>query len=394
MNVRRGDLVILFLAALVVNWVGTMWWLSGGSLRTAWASGAAQVAPQAVDGVQAAAAIPRTFSYQGTLRDKDGKLLNGSFKITLKLYNVVTGGSALYTEVFDPVVVRSGVFSVVVGDKAGNTIPANLFDNAQLFLGISVGADSELLPRQRLHPVPWAMQASTALNAATANNLVQGGGVPGIVTLGAGGAKEIAFAGGTKITDSPAGTTISGAAGAVAISGDLTVNGDWSAGAILDKGDSNGGQNQRSTYPVNINRYVVEAPDNGASPDTVPLDDAILTDFCQDADGCTVSLYMRDWDPASEPGLLAGVGPSRLSLAPVANGKRQWDLRDVASNFAGGTDNNGAVNHAMNIYNACLFTDGEYVNAQGSDSKLGFGLLNWAGAFDSVKMTCVLIIED
>ena len=48
----------------------------------------------------------------------------------------------------------------------------------------------------------------------------------------------------------------------------------------------------------------------------------------------------------------------------------------------------------MNIYNACYFTDGEYVNSQGSDTKLGFGLLNWSGTFDSVNMTCVLIIED
>ena len=48
----------------------------------------------------------------------------------------------------------------------------------------------------------------------------------------------------------------------------------------------------------------------------------------------------------------------------------------------------------MNIYNDCILTDGEYVNAQGSDSAFGFGLLNWHTTFTSVNMTCVLIFED
>jgi len=395
MKQRRIEFFLMLAVLLIVNFF-TLLWLQGRPFAAVWANGLAAPAsaPRA-----AVDAIARTFSYQGTLRDAAGALLTGQYKIRLRLYNAPTGGSALHDETFNNVVVRDGLFSVVVGD-GGTPIGAAVFDNAQLFLGITVNNDSEMLPRQRLHPVPWAMQATSAQTAVTANNLVQGGGVPGGVTFGTGGAKEIAFPDGGKITDSPTGMTIIGGGnkvttnGALAVGGDLTVNGNWSAGAIRDIGDSNGGANQRSTYPVSINRYVVEAPDNGASPDTVPVDNAILTDFCQDVDGCKVSLYMRNWDPASQPGLLAGVGPFRVSLAPVASGKRQWDVRDVAANNAAGIDNNGGVNHLMNIYNACLFTDGEYVNAQGSDTTLGFGLLNWSGAYDAVNMTCVLIIED
>jgi hypothetical protein len=415
MKVHRFGLFIMLLAVLAANWAATMWWLSGGSLATAWASGAAQVEPQAVDETQAITAIPRTFSYQGTLRGADGNLLNGSVKITLHIYNVVSGGAALYSEIFDPVVVRSGHFSVVVGDQAGNAIPANLFNNERLYLGIAVGDDAEMTPRQRLHPVPWAMQASTAQSAVTANSLVQGGGVPGIVTFGAGGAKEITFVGGGKIVDSATGMTITGAGGGqavslpgnVAVGGDLTVNGDWSAGAILDKGDSNGGQNQRSTYPVSINRYVVEAPDNGASPDTVPLDDAILVSLCQDEDGCTFTLGMRNWIPGrgnSDKSMLATVGPARFSLSPVDQGKRWWSSR----NWTGGAgvaapadvsvvtdaqDGDGSHQHVARAWD-CYFTDGSFVNAQANDSQVGFGLLNWHVDFTSIDMTCVLIIED
>ena len=70
---------------------------------------------------------------------------------------------------------------------------------------------------------------------------------------------------------------------------------------------------------MSINRYVVEAPDNGASPDTVPVDPKILNDYCRDEDGCSVSLYMRNWDGNDT---MAGVTARHLSLGPVVNGKQ------------------------------------------------------------------------
>lgn len=120
------------------------------------------------------ATIPNAFSYQGTLRMANGDLANGTFNIALNIYNVVTGGAALYSEAFNNVVVRNGNFSVVVGDATA--IPANLFDNANLYIGLTVAPDAEMLPRQRLFPVPWAMQADaakTAISATTAETANQ-----------------------------------------------------------------------------------------------------------------------------------------------------------------------------------------------------------------------------
>jgi hypothetical protein len=385
MNARRLKLTAVFVAMLLCNTLFTAWVLSGNVSGVA---GAASPLNQS-SAAAAATTIPTAFSYQGTLRDANGNLINGTVNLSLRLYGVVTGGAPLYTEDFANVNVRSGLFTVIVGDA--QPLPASVFNTFPLYLGLKVNNDAEMLPRQRLHPVPYAMQASSAQNAVTADNLAPGGGVPGSVVLGPGGAKQIAFPDGGKITDSASGMTLSGGGAKKTV----TVDGGWNASATLDHGDSNGSPNVTSTYPVSMNRYVVEAPDNGASPDTVPISDTILTNFCADADGCSVSLYMRSWDPANSPGLLAGVGPQRMALAAPVNGKRQWSIHNPIAQGILGTDNDGAVTHLMNIFNACFFTDGEYVNGNaGSDSAAGFGLLNWRGAYDSTAMTCVLIIED
>jgi hypothetical protein len=174
----------------------------------------------------------------------------------------------------------------------------------------------------------------------------------------------------------------------------VTVDGGWNANAIRDIGDSNGGPNQRSTYPVSTNRYVVEAPDRGSAPNSVPIDSGILNDYCHDEDGCWVSLYMRGFDPARTK-IMAGVTARHFTLDDVTNTQQQyWDMRDPASNLSIGFDNNGTVQHVLQIYEACYFSDGEFVSGASTDNKPGFGLLNWHGAYDAQTMTCVLIIED
>ncbi|MEZ4709554.1 MAG: hypothetical protein R3A44_20255 [Caldilineaceae bacterium] len=384
MYIRRFQMVAIFVVMLILNIFVSTWLLSGNAFGVAWASRLNQDV-----GAAAVTAIPTAFSYQGTLRDAGGNLVDGTVNLSLRLYGAVTGGTALYTEDFANVNVRAGLFTVIVGDA--KVLPASVFNTFPLYLGIKVNNDAELLPRQRLHPVPYAMQASSAQTAVTANNLVQGGGVPNLVTLGANGLSEIAFGAGGKMTSDATGLTLTASPQqTVTVDSDLVVNGSWNAGAILDVGDSNGGPNTRSNYPVDLRRYVVEAPDNGASPDTVLVDPVILNNFCQDRDGCWVSLYMRNRAGSDE---MAGVTGFHLNLGAVVNNKQYWDIRDSASNFSVGTDNDGAVGHLMNIYNACYFTDGEHINAAGSDNKPGFGLLNWFGAYDG-PMTCVLIIED
>lgn len=172
MNYRPLKVTLLIVMSLVAAWL-----IQSGGGATAWASGLPSVvaAPDV-------ATIPTAFSYQGTLRLADGNLATGSYTITLKIYNVVTGGAALHSESFSNVVVRNGNFSVVVGDAT--PVNATVFDNANLYLGITVAPDPEMLPRQRLYPVPWAMQAGqaqSATTASTATTLVKDATINGLI---------------------------------------------------------------------------------------------------------------------------------------------------------------------------------------------------------------------
>lgn len=119
----------------------------------------------------AALAIPSTLNYQGFLRQPDGSLTTGVYHITAKIYNVATAGSPLYTTTLPDVTVRDGLFNIVLGDNPA--LSPSVFANAPLYIGISLDGGAELIPRQRLHAVPWAFQASTLINNAQAQT-VQG----------------------------------------------------------------------------------------------------------------------------------------------------------------------------------------------------------------------------
>ncbi|MCB0034572.1 MAG: hypothetical protein KDE51_11155, partial [Anaerolineales bacterium] len=103
MKKQHIHLFIMAAVFVVVNFV-VLLGLQGG-LSSVWAAASLETAE-----------IPRTFSYQGTLRDANGDLVDGTADLTLKLYDTVTGGTALYTESFTNVNVRSGLFNIVVGD--------------------------------------------------------------------------------------------------------------------------------------------------------------------------------------------------------------------------------------------------------------------------------------
>ncbi len=395
MKIRRFEFIALFFVVLVLNLCVSVWLRVGNAFGIATAS----PATQSVDAA-AVTAFGRTFSYQGTLRDAAGVLLNGQYKIQLRLYNTPAGGTPLHDETFANVVVRDGIFSVVVGD-GGVPIGATVFDNAQLFLGITVNDAGEMVPRQRIHPVPWAMQASSAQSAVTANNLMAGGGIPGKVNFATGGANNIAFASGGAITDSATGMTLSGGngnavqtAGALTVGGDLTVNGNWSTTAVRDVGDSNGGK-VRNSYPVSLQRYVVEAKDAGGGFDSVPLDDALLTQLCADEDGCTFRLGFRNTVETQGATVLGG--PFNWSLGQTINGtRRSYVVNDGNSpgNNTIQTDNNGTTDHVKAFFD-CFLTDGRFENGQDQgDTAIGYALLNANNGMTSVNHVCVLIIED
>ena len=80
-----------------------------------------------------------------------------------RIYSLSTGGTALWTEAWtgaNAVQVSDGLFNVMLG-SINNTLAAAISGNNELYLGIKVGADSEMIPRVQLGSAPFAMQALT-----------------------------------------------------------------------------------------------------------------------------------------------------------------------------------------------------------------------------------------
>jgi hypothetical protein len=113
--------------------------------------------------VSASAEIqPMRINFQGKLINPATNNPNASATVNLSfsLYNVASGGSALYTEVQNAVPLTNGVFSVQVGTSAG--ISRELFIGASVYVGVTVVGDGagEMLPRQSLAMSAYAYTAN------------------------------------------------------------------------------------------------------------------------------------------------------------------------------------------------------------------------------------------
>jgi len=87
---------------------------------------------------------------QGRLTNASGNPLNGTYEITLSLYDVSTGGTPLCTDL-DNVTVDDGLFNGTLDFCTAGDI-----DGRQLYLGVKVGSDAEMTPRQEIYAVPYA----------------------------------------------------------------------------------------------------------------------------------------------------------------------------------------------------------------------------------------------
>ncbi|MFA4889208.1 MAG: hypothetical protein WC628_06510 [Candidatus Omnitrophota bacterium] len=105
------------------------------------------------------AEIPHVINYQGRLTDRDGKPITGSRQVTFNIYD--DKGATIWTEIHPNILVEKGVFSVLLGSVNGN-LPA--FDKPY-WLGIRVGTDEEMQPRQQITAVGYALRAEKAESA-------------------------------------------------------------------------------------------------------------------------------------------------------------------------------------------------------------------------------------
>jgi hypothetical protein len=107
-----------------------------------------------------ATAISPIISYQGRLLNPTtGAPLSGTFTFVFRIYNVASGGAALWTETKD-LTVTNGLFATLLGDTTA--LPTDIFTGQDLWLGVKVGADAEAAPRQRIAAVAYALYSANA----------------------------------------------------------------------------------------------------------------------------------------------------------------------------------------------------------------------------------------
>jgi hypothetical protein len=140
---HRGILVVVSTLALLLT-------LSIGLTQAQGPVTGGAAGPQA--STSPAADVPFGIPVQGRLTDAGGVPVNGSPSVTFSLYNVDVGGAQLCSDI-NTVDVVNGLFSTVIWGNCGSA----QVNGQALYLGIQVGADPEMTPRQSILPVPYAV---------------------------------------------------------------------------------------------------------------------------------------------------------------------------------------------------------------------------------------------
>jgi hypothetical protein len=116
--------------------------------------------------------MPMRIPFQGKLIDPaTNNPKNGAVAMIFKIWNAPTGGVQLFTE-SQTVNVVNGVFSVQIGTIS--YLSADMLSGTSAYLGVTAGADAEMVPRQPLSMSPYAY---TALQLATDQNIRVNAGI-------------------------------------------------------------------------------------------------------------------------------------------------------------------------------------------------------------------------
>lgn len=123
------------------------------------------------------ASVPPMISYQGKLMQPSGAAVpDGTYSIQFAIYDVPTGGTALWSETNSSVQVKGGLFAVMLGSI--NNLPSNIFDSPSRFFGVKVGSDPEMTPRQQIASSAFSFRSAIAGTvddgAITASKLADG----------------------------------------------------------------------------------------------------------------------------------------------------------------------------------------------------------------------------
>jgi len=109
------------------------------------------------------AGVPQLMNYQGKLTATSGGCLNDTLQMTFSIYPDTLGSPYDWTETQYEVVVKEGVFNVLLGSV--DSIPTSVFDGNVKYLGVQVESDLEMRPLKPIISVAYAYRSNEADSA-------------------------------------------------------------------------------------------------------------------------------------------------------------------------------------------------------------------------------------
>lgn len=100
---------------------------------------------------------PDRIHYQGRMYGDSDEPVNGTYAVSIAVFDAETGGSELYTQRVGNVVFTNGMYDFTWGDVG----LSNALTNDYCWMELSVNS-TVLSPRQRIISVPYAIRAKTA----------------------------------------------------------------------------------------------------------------------------------------------------------------------------------------------------------------------------------------
>lgn len=100
----------------------------------------------------------RTIFFQGRLTDNLGNPITENTDVRFKLYDAGSKGKMLYQSGTCTITLeKNGIFETVIGDQCGLPISPHIFiENQNIYLGVVIGNDQEMTPRQQIGNVAYA----------------------------------------------------------------------------------------------------------------------------------------------------------------------------------------------------------------------------------------------
>jgi len=96
------------------------------------------------------AQLPQQFFFQAKLTTTGGAVVTGTHNITFRLYEVDSGGAALWTETQSLNADSAGIVSCYLGSTT--SFPSTMDYDGAYYLSIEVDGDGEMSPRIKIVP--------------------------------------------------------------------------------------------------------------------------------------------------------------------------------------------------------------------------------------------------